>query len=109
LDDYSKPVLFAPSRIERIRFSTGAHSLDEISVKGNAAPVNLLKYSEPPCYLLHYHQIGPADKISARYDEHTSRMSEANIKNHWGCQWSGFLHCKEKRELIEAHLERVIP
>ena len=109
LNDYSKPVLFAPKRIERIRFSTGAHTLDEIKVVGNASPVNLLEYSDPPCYLLHYHQIGPADKIAARYDEHTSRMSEANIKNHWGCQWSGATHVQEKRNFIEAHLERVIP
>ena len=69
LDDYSKPVLFAPKRIRDLRFSTGAHTLDEIRLRGNTLAVNLRSYSEPPCFLLHYHQIGPADKIAARYDE----------------------------------------
>lgn len=109
LDDYSKPVLFAPGRIERIRFSTGAHSLDEIKVVGNAAPENLNQYSYPLCCLLHYHQIGPAEQIAERYDDHTARMCEANIKNRWGCQWSGKIHVQEKRNFIKNHLERVIP
>jgi glycosyltransferase involved in cell wall biosynthesis len=109
LDDYSKPVLFAPNRIERIRFSTGAHTLDEIKVTDNASPVNLHEYSGPPCYLLHYHQIGPIEQIATRYDDHTARMCEANIRNKWGCQWSGKIHVQEKRTFIKNHLERVIP
>jgi glycosyltransferase involved in cell wall biosynthesis len=109
LDDYSKPVLFAPKRIERIRFSTGAHTLDEIVLAPNAAPVNLREYSNPPCCLLHYHQIGPIEKIAARYDDHTARMCAANIQNRWGNQKPGSVHTIEKRNFIKNHLERVMP
>jgi glycosyltransferase involved in cell wall biosynthesis len=109
LDDYSKPVLFAPRRIKHIRFSTGAHTLDEIELRGNTLAVNLRQYSDPPCYLLHYHQIGSIEKIAKRYDDHTARMCAANIQNHWGNQKPGAIHTLEKRNFIEAHLERVIP
>lgn len=107
--DYSKPVLFAPRLIERMRFSTGAHHLDELVLASSAVRVDFTKNSDPPIFLLHYHQIGPIEKIAERYDEHTSRMCEANRLNHWGNQEPGMKHCQDKRNLILSRIERVIP
>lgn len=107
--DYCKPVLFAPKRINRIRFSAGAHHLDELSVTEGTAPYDPGQFADPPVFLLHYHQIGAIEKIAARYDEHTKRMCEANILNHWGNQEPGMKHALDKRNLILSGLERVIP
>jgi glycosyltransferase involved in cell wall biosynthesis len=107
--DYCKPVLFWVPRIKSIRFSPGAHHLDELSAIDGTAPYSPGKFADPPVFLLHYHQIGSIEKIAARYDEHTKRMCEANIRNHWGNQEPGMKHAIEKRNLILSRLERVVP
>lgn len=107
--DYCKPVLFAPKRLKSLKFSTGAHSCDEV-VLANGKSVGTPKdFASPKFYLLHYHQIGPIERIARLYDERTARMCQSNIQNKWGNQEPGIKHAHDKRNLILSRLEQVVP
>lgn len=109
LVDYDKPVLFTPRLVEKIQFSEGAHVCNSILMKNGSQMSTPSAYADPPVYLLHCHHVGPIEWIAGRYDIRTARHSEANTRNHWGNQKPGMVHALEKRNFIEAHLERVIP
>lgn len=109
LVDYDKPVLFAPRLVETIQFSEGAHVCNRIVLKGGTCIPTPSAYAEPPVYLLHCHHVGPIEWIAERYDIRTARHSEANTKNHWGNSKPGRIHAIEKRNFIQAKLEKVIP
>jgi glycosyltransferase involved in cell wall biosynthesis len=108
LIDYDKPVLFAPKLVETTEFSEGAHICSAVLKNGVRIP-NPSTHADPPIYLLHFHQIGPIERIARRYDIRTSRLSDANIQNHWGNQKPGMEHAIEKRTFIKSHLQRIIP
>ena len=61
-------------------------------------------HAKPPCCLLHYHHIGPAEEIGAKYDATITRMCKENKKNHWGNLDPGHIHVKEKRANIVPNL-----
>lgn len=105
---YSKPVLFNPRLVVETNFRPGAHSSDAL-FKDGTRYLNPVDPPNPPVYLLHYHQIGPIEKIAARYDRTRARMCDANVQNGWGNFEPGIKHATDKRNFIESHLERVIP
>lgn len=105
---YAKPVCFAPQRIESIEFGAGAHVCEGI-LKGGKRFKNPTQPSEPPSYLLHYHHIGPIDRIAARYDATRKRLSPTNVKNRFGNFDPGMKHAQDKRALIAKTLHQVIP
>lgn len=105
---YSKPILFSPKRVKHMEFSTGAHTVEVTLVSGRKLP-NPTKFSNPACYLLHYHHLGGVDRIGRRYADNQKRQSAMNKKMHWGCQTDPFAHAHHKRTMILPKLERVIP
>jgi glycosyltransferase involved in cell wall biosynthesis len=105
---YSKPILFYPKMVKATNFRPGAHSADAEFNDGTRYD-NPVNPPNPPCYLLHFHQIQPFEKIAEKYDKATARMCEANHKNNWGWQGEGKVHAKQKRDWILPRLERVVP
>lgn len=106
--DYCKPVLFTPAMVHETQFPEGAHTGRFVLHDGSVieAPQSP---TLPEVLLLHYHQIGPIERIAKKYDATTARMSQANLQNHWGNQKPGIIHAREKRDLILSGLEQVIP
>ena len=105
---YGKPVLFSPARLRSIDFSHGAHTCNWIDADGNdrTCPSGDI---EPPTYLLHYHHIGPIERIAARYDAQRARLSKTNVDNKWGNFDPGLKHAQDKRAAILKTLHQVIP
>ncbi len=107
---YAKPILFNPRMVASIEFSTGAHTCvaklkDRRVVKlDHNSPA-----STPSCYLLHFHHLGPLERVAKLYDENRARQSAINKKMKWGLQEPGLTHAKKKRAAILSRIERVLP
>jgi glycosyltransferase involved in cell wall biosynthesis len=107
---YAKPIMFFRSRVKSLDFGTGAHVVTGIGEDGTRFTVtNQTKPTVPPCYLLHFHHIGPIEKIAAEYDANRARQSTMNRQMKWGLQEPGMDHALKKRARIHAGLMRVIP
>ncbi len=107
---YSKPVLFNPKLVASIDYGPGAHWGTMTLKNGRQVVVNSKTApTSPACYLLHFHQIGPAERLAERYDAALARQSEANLKNGWGNRAPGAKHVQEKRDFIKKDLQRIIP
>lgn len=104
---YSKPILFSPRRLKSISFAAGAHTATGIDLNGHFVP-NPGAVPEMPAYLLHYHHIGPIERLAARYDATRARLSSENVKNRWGNFDAGMKHALDKRALILPGLHRVV-
>jgi len=104
---YGKPVLFSPRRLRSIDFSAGAHTCTWIDIDGNDRQCPSPEI-EPPTYLLHYHHIGPIERIAARYDATRARLSKTNVDNKWGNFDPGIKHAQDKRKAISKTLHQVI-
>jgi hypothetical protein len=106
----AKPILFSPRRVKKIEFGTGAHWCEATLTAGTK--VTYLQknpvFSDPPCYLLHYHHIGGLTRIARKYDATTRRLSQMNRRMNWGNQKPGIIHAQEKRDFILSRLQRVI-
>ena len=107
---YAKPVLFNPRLVSDMRFGLGSHEADPVLHDERRFHVGpKWPFPKPDCYLLHYHQIGPADFIAERYDGNIRRMCEQNKRQGWGNLKPGKVHVQEKRDLILPNLRQVIP
>ena len=107
---YAKPILFSPKRVRESGIGIGAHECNPITTDGRMIQVNReYPKSTPSCLLLHFHQLGSVERIAKLYDERRARLSQANIDHRWGNFDLGSQHAREKRNLIKAGLERVIP
>lgn len=106
--DYCKPELFNPRLIQSITLSTGGHTCHGV-LKDGTPFTNPPAPALPLTYLLHYHQIGPTDKIGEKYEGVIKRLSAINRKNGWGIQREGRQHALDKRNLILSRLEKVTP
>jgi glycosyltransferase involved in cell wall biosynthesis len=104
---YAKPVLFSPRRVRSIDFEAGAHRVSWIDIDGNNHG-NPTVITQPPTWLLHYHHIGPIERIAARYDATRQRLSAANVKNRHGNFEPGMKHAFDKRVAILNEIFRVI-
>jgi len=73
-DNYSKSIIFSPTRIKEMNFNYGAHRTE---------PVGDVVYSEETLYVLHYRQIGGVKRLINRYRAYKKRMSAFNkMKGH---------------------------
>jgi hypothetical protein len=107
---YAKPCIFAPKLVKETGIGIGGHGADVLLHSGVVVHVERdYPKSDPPCYMLHFHQIGPLDRIAKAYDDKHARMCENNIKSGWGNHEPGIKHAKDKRAFIMARLERVFP
>lgn len=106
--DYCKPVLFTPALVKETQYPEGAHT-GRFTLKDGTVIEPPSACTQPPVYLLHYHQIGPIERIAKKYDATTARMCEANRKNNWGNQKPGIIHAQEKRDLILKGITKVVP
>lgn len=106
--DYCKPELFNPRLVEVMEFSTGGHTCQGV-LKDGTVFTNPPLPANPPVYLLHYHQIGSTERIGEKYEGVIRRLSNINRLNGWGIQRDGHQHSKDKRSLILAGLEKVVP
>lgn len=105
---YDKPVLFSPKLVESIDFYVGAHGLTSAKLKNGLTLPNPVSYTTPPTLLLHFHHIGPVERIGERYDATRARMCENNVKMNWGnVHEAGLPHAIWQRETIKSKLERV--
>lgn len=106
---YGKPCLFTPHLVDQMLFSPGAHEA-QIGLKGDpylhAAPQQ--PNTVDPVYLLHYHQIGPMERIARRYDEVQKRFCTENKMKGWSNYGDGFTHATDKRTSILSRLIRVV-
>lgn len=106
---YAKPVLFSPARVADSGFGIGAHESEPVLHGGRTLRVGRdWPKANPPCWLLHFHQIGGLERIAKRYDETRKRLSGVNVKNGWGNFDTGLVHAQAKRDLILPKLTRVI-
>lgn len=101
---YGKPVLFSPKRAPGIRFSAGCH---EARV-GKMVYDHTRPRTDPPCWLLHFHQLGGVERIGDKYDARRRRLSEYNVNGRLGNFKPGREHALEKRAFILANLQEVI-
>lgn len=106
---YSKPILWNANLVQESGLGMGSHESMPILKNGDYMHCgkNWL-FPDPPCWLLHFHQIGPAERIAARYDAVKSRMSRANRQHGWGNMRPGLEHVYEKRALIVPNLRQII-
>lgn len=108
-DWYSKPILFSPRLVADSGFGLGAHEARPVLKDGRALTVGKAwPHPNPPAYLLHFHQIGPAEFVAERYDATFRRFSQINLRHGWGNHTPGAVHVQEKRDLILPRLRRVI-
>lgn len=106
---YAKPILFSPARVADMGLGVGSHEADPVLLDGRRFHAGKeWPFANPPAYLLHYHQIGPAVAIAARYDGNVQRMCAANKANRWGNFKPGMEHVAEKRAAILPNLRDVI-
>lgn len=105
---YDKPVLFSPKQVCSIDFSVGAHTCTWIDIDKNDRQCPQVD-TELPTYLLHYHHIGPIERIAARYDARRTRLSKTNVADKWDNFDSGIKHAQDKRASIFKTLQQVIP
>ena len=106
---YSKPILWNAKLVAESGLGMGSH--DSWPILHDGTPLHCgpnWKKPDPPCYLLHFHQIGPIERIGARYDAVKSRMSRANKQHGWGNMKPGMVHAQEKRDLILPRLRQVV-
>lgn len=107
---YSKPVLFSPKRVDDSGFGVGAHESTPLLKNGMRVNIGASwPKPSPRTFLLHYHQLGPIERVAARYDATRLRLSAINERNRWGNFEPGLVHAQRKRALILPHLQRVIP
>lgn len=103
----SKPVLVAPSKIKSINYGVGCHAA-WVKLTDGSEWRDVQMPSEPETYLMHFHHIGPVDRITRRYAGQQSRHSRVNIANKWGNFEAPNKHAADKRAFIMANLKRVI-
>ena len=107
---YSKPILFRTALVSDMRFGLGSHEADPVLHDERRFHVGpKWPFAKPVCYLLHFHHIGPAEEIGAKYDATITRMCAANKRNRWGNLENGLKHAMDKRANIIPHLSQVIP
>jgi hypothetical protein len=109
-DWYCKPILFSPSRIEKLGFGVGAHAV-EYRTLGATQTLRIDRASpttDPATHLLHFHHIKPLEEIAADYDAHLARMSPLNREKKWGNHEPGLKHAQDKRRQILARLVCVL-
>ncbi len=104
---YAKPVIFSGNRVAEIAFGMGAH-VCTAKLNDGTALSNPTTPSAPSCFLLHFHHIGPIERIAKKYDDNLARRSQANIKGRWGNFEPGIKHATDKRNMILSKIERVI-
>lgn len=105
---YAKPILFSAKRVESVDYMVGAHECRAV-LKNGLRMVNPVRVTMPPCWLLHYHQIGGLERLGAKYDAHKRRMAQVNLDNNWGWTGDGLRHARDKRAAILPRLQQVMP
>ena len=108
---YSKPVLFSAKHVEESGFGVGAHESEPLLRNGMRLRVGRnWPRAFPRTLLLHYHQIGPIERIAERYEGVRQRLAAVNWRNGWGnVKDTGMEHALHKRALILPNLRRVLP
>jgi hypothetical protein len=107
---YGKPILFCPKLVSDMRWGLGSHECDPVLHDGRRFHVGpRWPFAKPPCWLLHWHHIGPAKDIGDKYDATITRMCAQNKKMHWGNLEKGSKHVADKRANIVPNLTQLIP
>ena len=107
---YAKPVMFSPVLVADAGIGIGGHCASPILKNGRILEVDeSYPFSVPPAYLLHFHQIGPIERIAAVYDARRPRLSKINEEKKWGNFEPGMKHALDKRAYILARIQQVIP
>jgi hypothetical protein len=107
---YAKPILFSPKLVSETRLGLGSHESDPILHDERRFHVGpKWPFANPPCWLLHFHHVGPKEDIAAKFDATHARMCEMNVKMHWGNLEPGIKHVTDKRAGIVPFLSQLIP
>lgn len=107
---YGKPAIVCRNLMQSVVYSAGAHTCEATMKSGKSVKIWYdTAPSEPPCLLLHFHQIGPIERIAARYDAALARQSKANLEHGWGNRTPSIKHAQDKRAFIQKDIQRVIP
>ena len=107
---YAKPILFSPKLVSETRLGLGSHESDPVLHDERRFHVGpKWPFAKPPCWLLHFHHIGPKQDIAAKFDATKSRMCKENLANNWGNMEPGIKHVTDKRAGIVPFLTQLIP
>ena len=107
---YAKPILFNPRRVQAMHFDPGCHSCSADLLGGGHVKLPIgCPATVPPCFLLHYHHVGPIGRIAKRYDAALARQSESNLKCGHGNRLPGIEEANRKRTLILKNIHQVVP
>lgn len=106
---YAKPILFSPRMVKETGFGIGAHDAFPVLHNGRLLHCNgNWPHPNPRALLLHFHQVGPLERIAARYDATRQRLSRVNEIQRWGNFKPGLEHAQEKRALILPRICQVV-
>ena len=105
---YAKPVLFSANRISSVEFSAGAHEAWATTKQGYRFHSKSLPTLTPPTYFLHFHHLGPVERIAERYARQRARLSALNVAMKWGNFDPPMKHATDKRQMIMAGVTTVI-
>jgi len=98
--NYSKLVIFDPSKITAIDYVYGCHE---------ARPKGTVRYSDEVLPLLHYRSIGGVDRLIARHHQYQERKKLSAVNMRWGLG----SHYDEtddlKRKQWKESLEKSVP
>ena len=106
---YAKPVMFSTLRVTASNFGIGCHTASPMLKNGVKLRFDEnTPFTEPPCYLLHFHHIWPIAEIAAKYDRTRARLTANNVAHHFGNLEPGIKHAMDKRTFILKNLMEVI-
>jgi hypothetical protein len=100
--------LFSANRISSVEFSAGAHEAWATTKQGYRFHSKSLPILTPPTYFLHFHHLGPVERIAERYARQRARLSALNVAMKWGNFDPPMKHAMDKRQMIMAGVTTVI-
>ncbi len=97
---FDKPVVFDPTKIERINYRPGAHFCQAEGV---------VKYGDScELKLLHYKYMGGLERLKYRWTRYGERLSEINKKWRWGMERLNPNEIEKRYQRAKSNLVRVI-
>ena len=107
---YAKCALFSPRLVREMHYLPGAHDCKALLYSGEWIDLPMGSPSSvPPSYLLHYHHLGPVERLARLNDEKRARLAPIHKVCGWGNFEDGLKHAQDIRAKINANLLQVIP
>jgi hypothetical protein len=107
---YAKCALFSPCLVREMHYLPGAHDCKALLYSGEWIDLPMgFPANTPHSYLLHYHHLGPVERLARLNDEKRARLAPIHRVCGWGNFEDGLKHAQDIRAKINANLVQVIP